>query len=163
MGIGVFHTTTQRDTLVVAALLALSGLASLQFVGNQTTAPIASEYARGIPGESSTTTDFLPTTSQLARKWLRTTTTTLFQDGAAGGNAPPAEPTPQPTAPPSPETQLDVAIPALGAGASAGAGEGSCTTVRLTPITPEGCPEPSGEGPVIVRYSGTGEGRNIRA
>ena len=32
----------------------------------------------------------------------------------------------------------------------------SCTTVQMTALTPEGCPPPSGEGPVVVGYQAPG-------
>lgn len=55
---------------------------------------------------------------------------------------------------PTPISQADVAVPALGAHVGIGAGDDSCTTANLTVIGYGDCPAPEGAGPVIVATGG---------
>jgi len=154
MGIGVVDpVATHRATLVAAVFLGLSGLGALSLVDGSTVDRAAGVVA---PNFSSTPAptyiDLIEgtTTTALRRRTPSTWASGGYLDVPRSFNDPAAPAGPGGTQP----TQVDVAVPAAGAQVSAGEGEDSCTTVQMTAITPEGCPPPSGDGPVVVRYPG---------
>lgn len=156
MGIGLIDPdATHRTTLVAAVLLGLSGLVALGLVGDDT----SSRPSRIVSPTHSLTPaptylDLIEGTTTTLRRFRTTPTWALgdYLEVPRSYNDPAS-----PTGPGEPApTQVDVAVPAGGAQVSAGEGEGSCTTVQMTALTPEGCPPPSGDGPVVVGYEGDG-------
>ena len=157
MGSGGPPAGVQKATLLTAASLALCGFAMLAVVGDAATPP-TDRFVSPTPGARPSTTffDFLDPTSTTWGMLGRTSTTQGFGDNRGfdrSRNYPPG------TVPPPGEsddgaepTQVDVSIPVAGAQASAGEGPDSCTNVEVSALTPEGCPEPSGDGPVVVRH-----------
>lgn len=80
----------------------------------------------------------------------------LALDGIPG----PAIVTPPPPAGPgdvpvAPVGQAAVAVPALDSHATVGAGDASCTGADLTVIAYGDCPQPAGDGPVVVQTGGS--------
>lgn len=154
----------RRTALVAAAALAISGLAGLAFVdqaGGSNTRRVGSPTTQSTHGTSTSTTwfDFLEQTSTTGRR-SRTTSSLVGGKETARGAGPSTSVAPSDAPAAKPTAQFDIAIPAAGAQFSAGEGDGSCTTAQVTALTPDGCPAPSGDGPVIVRYQLPGSGSN---
>jgi hypothetical protein len=156
MGIGLIDPdATHRVTLVAAVLLGMSGLGALNLVGSGV-GDHAARLVAPTPARTPAPTylDLIEGTTTTSRRY-RTPST-----WAAGSSMEVPRSFNEPATPSDPEgtppTQVDVAVPAAGAQVSAGEGEDSCTTVQMSAITPEGCPPPSGDGPVVVGYQGDG-------
>jgi hypothetical protein len=138
----------RRTLLGTAVTLAAGGFAGLAVTSNDSPVPrpslVSPTYGTTGPFDS------LPWTTSTSAARARRTTTTWFSGGffeTPRGMRPGTTTT---TPPPEPETQVDAAVPAAGAQVSFGQGPGSCTEVAITALTPDECPPPDGEGPVIV-------------
>lgn len=154
----------RRTTLIAATALTVSGFAGLVFVEQATVAntrPLGAPRSRSV-SSSTTWFDFVGDTTTGTQPGRKRASLVAGRETARGGGGwgtdEPSDPsTGEPTA------QFDVAVPAAGAQVSAGEGDGSCTTAQMTALTPEGCPEPSGEGPVIIRTQPPGGGGDSSA
>jgi hypothetical protein len=140
----------RKKVLGAAVTLTVAGFTSLGLTSNNPDVPfpkfVAPTYGTNSPFSFDS---LLPTTTATsAALELRRALTTVggyYLDPTTTG---PGTSTTNP--PQQPPTQVDAAVPAAGAQVSFGQGPGSCTDVAITALTPDDCPPPPGDGPVIV-------------
>jgi hypothetical protein len=150
MGAPLHLGSARRPLLAVAIALTVGGFLSLALVTNSAEVPAPHLVSPTFGTSGPFTSDPLAeSTSTTLRRLHRTTSSWYnggFFDGGPDQSSGPTTSGPQSEAP----TQVDVAVPAAGAQVSAGQGDGSCTDVAITALTPENCPPPDGDGPVVV-------------
>jgi hypothetical protein len=159
MGIaGLAVVGARRALLIGAFTIAGSGLVALGLLSGPTGGQrVVGPASDDVFGDISTLLQPNPGVDPTTRVRSKSTSTTRGHARSANGTTTTSPPTTQPpTSNPRPNAQFDVAVPAAGAHVAAGQGEGSCTTAGLTALTPEGCPAPPGDGPVVVHYQGPG-------
>jgi hypothetical protein len=146
----------RKRLLGTALTLTVAGFASLGLNSNVTPSP-SPEYVSPTYGNTSPFSfdSLLPNTAGTAAGWER-------RRGLATVGGMHLTPTSGPGSstsnrPPQPDRQVDAAVPAAGAQVSFGQGPGSCTDVAITALTPDDCPPPSGDGPVVVDPGPTGD------
>jgi hypothetical protein len=148
MGSALAFAGMRRTLLGTALTLAIGGFASLAVSNNETLTP----RPRYVSPTFGTTGPFdsLPgtTSTSAAERARRTHNTWLNGDYLETGRG--LLPGTTTTTPQDPDTQVDAAVPPAGAQVSFGQGPGSCTDVAITALTPDDCPPPEGDGPVIV-------------
>lgn len=139
----------RKKVLGAAVTLTVAGFTSLGLTSNNPDVPFPQFVAPTYGSSSPFSFDsLLPTTTEtslLERRRGLTTVSGYFLDPTTTG---PGTSTTNP--PQQPATQVDAAVPAAGAQVSFGQGPGSCTDVAITALTPDNCPPPPGDGPVIV-------------
>jgi hypothetical protein len=136
--------------LAVAIALTVGGFLSLAITTNDALTPAPRLVSPTFGTTSPYTTGLFGGTTTTDRRVRRATTSTWATGGHAdvgrGHTSGPTTSGPQS----EPPTQVDVAVPAAGAQVSVGRGDGSCTEVAITALTPDKCPSPQGDGPVVV-------------
>jgi hypothetical protein len=148
MGSALALAGMRRTLLGTALTLAIGGVAGLAVSSNEALAPqprhVSPTYGTVGP------LDALPgTTATSAAERARRTHNTWLSGGylETPRGLPRGTTT---TTPEDPDAQVEAAVPAAGAHASVGQGSGSCTDVAITALTPDDCPPPEGDDPVIV-------------
>jgi hypothetical protein len=136
--------------LAVAIALTVGGFLSLAITTNDALKPAPRLVSPTFGTTSPYTTGLFGDTTTTSRRLRRGTTSTWAHgdQGDVGADHPSGPTTSGPQS--EPPTQVDVAVPAAGAQVSVGRGDGSCTEVAITALTPDKCPNPQGDGPVVV-------------
>jgi hypothetical protein len=137
----------RRTLLSTAVFLIVAGFASLAVSDNESSVPsprfVSPTFGTVSPFDS------LPSSTTLTSLRARHHGTWVNGEYIDTPRAMPPDTTT--TGPPQdPATQVDAAVPAAGAQVSFGQGPGSCTDVAITALTPDDCPPPEGDDPVIV-------------